>query len=71
MRTDRSRTSGENFTDFFMWPQFSQGLEPPRKPGRFNKVTARVVSHASHAMVPEQPKAVADIIVDWVGSLAP
>jgi pimeloyl-ACP methyl ester carboxylesterase len=36
-----------------------------------DKVTARVVSHASHAMVPEQPKAVADIIVDWVGSLAP
>jgi pimeloyl-ACP methyl ester carboxylesterase len=36
-----------------------------------DKVTVRVVAHASHAMVPEQPKAVADIIVDWVGSLAP
>lgn len=36
-----------------------------------DKVTVRVVSHASHAMVPEQPEAVANIIADWVGSLAP
>ncbi|WP_028999860.1 alpha/beta fold hydrolase [Azohydromonas australica] len=36
-----------------------------------DKVTVRVVSHASHAMVPEQPMAVADIIVDWARSLAP
>src|SRR5512135_894270 len=34
-RTARSRTSGENFTDFFMAPS-SQELEPPPNPGRFN-----------------------------------
>src|SRR5512146_1904505 len=34
MRTARSRTSGENFTDFFM-ALSSQELEPPPNPGRF------------------------------------
>ena len=37
MRTARSRTSGENLFDFFMAP-FSQMLEPPQNPGRFNTV---------------------------------
>ncbi|MCE2661120.1 MAG: hypothetical protein LW854_23320, partial [Rubrivivax sp.] len=31
----RSRTSGENFGDFFM-AQSSQDLEPPQNPGRFS-----------------------------------
>ncbi|AUS44029.1 hypothetical protein CYD94_12735 [Ralstonia solanacearum] len=35
MRTARSRTSGENLFVLFMAP-FSQELEPPRIPGRFN-----------------------------------
>jgi hypothetical protein len=34
MRTERSRTSGENFFDLFMAPS-SQELEPPQFPGRF------------------------------------
>ncbi|PXV55992.1 hypothetical protein BDW41_110195, partial [Dyella sp. AtDHG13] len=33
----RSRTSGENFVDLFMAP-FSQELEPPQNPGRFNVI---------------------------------
>src|SRR5690554_7359670 len=34
-RTARSFTSGENLLDLFMAP-FSQMLEPPQNPGRFN-----------------------------------
>lgn len=36
-----------------------------------DKVTVRVVPNASHALIPEQPAAVADAIVDWVRQLAP
>lgn len=34
-----------------------------------DKVTVRVVPNASHALIPEQPAAVADAIVDWVRAL--
>lgn len=34
-----------------------------------DKVTVGVVPNASHAMIPEQPAAVADAIVDWVRAL--
>ena len=43
MRTARSRTSGENLFDFFMAP-FSQMLEPPQNPGRFNEVIREIFS---------------------------
>lgn len=36
-----------------------------------DKVTVRVLPNASHAMIPEQPAAVADAIVAWVRMLAP
>ncbi|MSP98339.1 MAG: hypothetical protein EXR29_14220 [Betaproteobacteria bacterium] len=39
IRTARSRTSGENLLDLFMAPS-SQGLEPPRNPGRFTPASA-------------------------------
>src|SRR6185437_16826497 len=36
-RTARSRNSGENlFALFLLMAPFSQGLEPPQNPGRFN-----------------------------------
>jgi hypothetical protein len=35
IRTARSRTSGENLLDFFIYPS-SQELEPPQNPGRFS-----------------------------------
>jgi pimeloyl-ACP methyl ester carboxylesterase len=34
-----------------------------------DKVTVHVIPRASHAMVPEQPQAVADAIAKWVGGL--
>ncbi|UUX95011.1 alpha/beta fold hydrolase [Aquabacterium sp. J223] len=36
-----------------------------------DRVTVQVIEHASHALVPEQPKAVADAIVGWIGRLPP
>ena len=39
-RIVRSLTSGENLFDLFMTP-FSQDLEPPQNPGRFNKILDR------------------------------
>ena len=36
-----------------------------------DKVTVQVVLNASHAMVPEQPQAVADIVAKWSGGLPP
>ena len=38
MRTARSRTSGENFVDFFIMAPSSQRLEPPPNPGRLNLI---------------------------------
>ncbi|MCW3701432.1 integrase core domain-containing protein, partial [Burkholderia cenocepacia] len=35
-RTARSRTSGENLVTFLFMAPFSQELEPPQNPGRFN-----------------------------------
>ena len=34
-----------------------------------DKVTVRVIEHASHALIPEQPAAVAEAIVAWARSL--
>jgi pimeloyl-ACP methyl ester carboxylesterase len=36
-----------------------------------DKVTVRVIAQASHALLPEQPAAVADAIVEWARSLPP
>lgn len=36
-----------------------------------DKVTVRVIPRASHALIPEQPAAVAQAIVDWVRTLKP
>ena len=36
-----------------------------------DKVTVRVITQASHALLPEQPAAVADAIVEWARSLPP
>ncbi|WP_246119061.1 Crp/Fnr family transcriptional regulator, partial [Cupriavidus campinensis] len=41
MRTARSRTSGENLTGFFIVAPFSQEVEPPLNPGRFNQQLCR------------------------------
>jgi hypothetical protein len=43
MRTDRSRTSGENFFVVFMAPS-SQELEPPQIPGRFTGIADSTLS---------------------------
>ncbi|HWH85128.1 MAG TPA: alpha/beta hydrolase [Burkholderiaceae bacterium] len=57
-----------------------QGAQDPWRPANTrdelkhllgDKVTVRVIAHASHALVPEQPAAVAREIVDWVRTLAP
>ena len=34
-----------------------------------DRVTIMVIPNASHALIPEQPKAVTDAIVTWVGKL--
>lgn len=36
-----------------------------------DRVTVRSIDHASHALIPEQPAAVANAIVDWAGTLPP
>jgi len=36
-----------------------------------DKVTVRVIPRASHALIPEQPAAVADAIVEWTRALRP
>lgn len=33
------------------------------------RVTVTVIPNASHALIPEQPKAVVDALADWIGSL--
>lgn len=38
------------------------------KQGLGDKVTVRCIANASHAMVPEQPAAVADAIAEWAGA---
>lgn len=35
------------------------------------RVTVRVIDHASHALLVEQPRAVAEAVVEWVDGLAP
>ena len=34
-----------------------------------SRVTTRVITNASHALFPEQPEAVADVVIDWVRKL--
>jgi pimeloyl-ACP methyl ester carboxylesterase len=36
-----------------------------------SKVTLRLISNASHALLPEQPAAVAGVIIDWAARLTP
>ena len=53
MRTARSRTSGENFTDFLMAPS-SQRLEPPQKPGRFSPAGYPTIGYGHVVLAHEQ-----------------
>ena len=57
-----------------------QGAEDPwRPPATRNelkdvlggKVQVKTVPRASHALIPEQPAAVAQAIADWIGTLPP
>jgi pimeloyl-ACP methyl ester carboxylesterase len=36
-----------------------------------NKVTVSLIPNAGHAMIPEQPKAIAAALVKWIGTLSP
>lgn len=70
----------------FWWPVSHasildlQGAEDPWRPAASrnelkdvlgSKVTVQVIPHASHALMPEQPAAVAEAIVAWARSLPP
>ncbi len=57
-----------------------QGDQDPWRPAasRFelkdivgDKVTVQVIANASHALIPEQPQAIAEAIVNWIRSLTP
>jgi pimeloyl-ACP methyl ester carboxylesterase len=51
------------------WRPASSRNELKEKLG--DKITVKVIPRASHALIPEQPKAVAQAIVEWVRTLKP
>lgn len=68
------------------WPHSSvpvlevQGADDPWRPPATrlelkqalgDLVTVRLIAHASHALLPEQPAAVADAVADWAATLPP
>lgn len=80
------RVAGQHPPKDVWWPVSNspildlQGAQDPWRPESTrnelkdqlgNKVTVRVIPRAGHAMVPEQPEAITQAIVDWIRPLAP